>query len=196
MQDIVVSSSASARTPVVQVHVGASKHVHLSSARLGSVASLFHAAGEAVATPRPAPAETRRTAHAPLAPRDEPARTATGKPAHESLQRDCAKEDAPRADAKRPCARRLDLDEPVELDLAPHAIDACVTAEARAHAARSAHELPWEAGIVAPPEAVSREQVAVQVDMTQVLCALRDGFVCAEDLTGLARGLQKSVVHS
>jgi hypothetical protein len=41
VQDIAVSSKSSARTPVVQVHVGATKHVALSSANLTSVASFF-----------------------------------------------------------------------------------------------------------------------------------------------------------
>jgi hypothetical protein len=41
MQDIVVSSQSSVRTPAVQVHVGTTKHVPLSSAHLTSVATLF-----------------------------------------------------------------------------------------------------------------------------------------------------------
>jgi hypothetical protein len=52
MQDIAVSSKHGPKLPVVQVHVGASKHVQLASARLNPISSFFRqASAPALVTP-------------------------------------------------------------------------------------------------------------------------------------------------
>ena len=198
MQDIVFSSKASARLPVVQVHVGASKHVQLSSARLTSVASLFSAASTA-AEPTPAKASAAiRPAHGEHAvaagghATDNEAGARTGSAGEISRSR--------HPEPTHPSVvRRLNLDADLDLDLdmdpkqhvgPANPRDNFKRARVEQHQARGASAGSGHANIAGSGEGV------VQVDMVQVLSALRDGVVTAEDLTGLARRLQESAARA